>query len=80
MREEIQVTNKTMELQDCKDDWFFNEKHGCWCLEDILYTEKALAPKFQRLSIYVPAEYMKEKGEIDREGRCAFCGGVRPLV
>lgn len=81
MREEIQVTNKTMELQDCKDDWFFNEKHGCWCLEDILYTEKALAPKFQRLSIYVPAEYMKEKGEIDREGRCkGYTAATAPVI
>lgn len=81
MREEIHVTNKTMELQDCKGDWFFNEKHGCWCLEDILYTEKALAPKFQRLSIYVPAEYMKEKGEIDREGRRrGYTAATAPVI
>ncbi|MCM1135963.1 MAG: hypothetical protein NC400_10360 [Clostridium sp.] len=69
MAERIHITNKTMELQDCKGDWFFNEKHGCWCLEDILYTEKAAAPEFQRLSIYIPAEYMKEKGEVSPEGK-----------
>ncbi len=69
MAESIHVTNKTMELQDNRNDWFFDEKNGCWRLEDILYTEKASAPEFQRLSIYVPAEYMKEKGEIVSEGK-----------
>ena len=54
MAESIHVTNKTMELQDNRNDWFFDEKNGCWRLEDILYTEKASAPEFQRLSIYVP--------------------------
>ena len=81
MKENIHVTNKTMELQDCKNDWFFSEKHGCWCLEDILYTEKAQVPKFQRLSIYVPAEYMKESGEIDWEGRCGnYTASTAPVI
>lgn len=81
MTENIHVTNKTMELQDCKNDWFFNEKHRCWCLEDILYTEKAQVPKFQRVSIYVPAEYMKEKGEINREGRCGnYTASTAPVI
>lgn len=34
MNEKIRITNKTMELADCKDAWFFDEKHRCWCLED----------------------------------------------
>ena len=50
------ITNKTMELADCRDAWFFDEKYNCWCLEDVLYTEKATTPKFQRLSIFVPKE------------------------
>ncbi|MDO4322703.1 MAG: alpha/beta hydrolase fold domain-containing protein [Lachnospiraceae bacterium] len=68
MNENISITNKTMELSDCKDSWFFDETYRCWCLEDILYTERATTPKFQRLSIFVPEPYMKAKGEIDREG------------
>ncbi|WP_373214583.1 hypothetical protein [Ruminococcus sp. 5_1_39BFAA] len=66
--ENIVITNKTLELCDCRDAWFFDEKYQCWCLEDILYTDKATTPKFQRLSIFVPAPYMKENGEIDPNG------------
>lgn len=68
MFKEISITNKTMELTDCKESWFFDEKYDCWCLEDILYTEKATTPKFQRLSIFVPAPYMSEPGVIDNTG------------
>ncbi len=64
----IQITNKTMELEDCKSKWTFNEENQCWCLEDILYTEKATTPKFQRLSIFVPKPYMRAAGEIDPAG------------
>lgn len=62
--EHISIINKTMELSDCKNDWFFDEKYKCWCLEDVLYTDKSTTPKFQRLSIFVPEPYMKENGEI----------------
>lgn len=65
---EIPITNKTMNLADCADKWFFDEKHRVWCLEDILYTDKATTPKFQRLSIFVPEEYMKAGGEIVPDG------------
>lgn len=65
---EIPITNKTMELSDCKDAWFFDEKYQCWCLEDILYTDKATTPKFQRLSIFVPKPYMEEGGKVNKEG------------
>jgi hypothetical protein len=68
MEQTIPVTNKTMELTDCKNDWFFDEKNKCWCLEDILYTPKPTTPKFQRLSIFVPEPYMKEGGVINPEG------------
>lgn len=81
MTENIHVTNKTMELTDNKEDWFFDEKNNCWRLEDILYTEKASAPEFQRLSIYVPAEYMEEKGEVNREGKCGnYTAVTAPVI
>lgn len=54
LESEITITNKTMDLRDCKDAWFFDEKYQVWCLEDILYTDRATTPKFQRLSIFVP--------------------------
>lgn len=69
MTEQITITNRTMDLSDCKGSWIFDAKHGCWCLEDILYTPKATTPKFQRLSIFVPEAYMKAPGEIDWEGQ-----------
>lgn len=68
MFDNIQITNKTMELKDCKDAWTFDEKYQCWCLEDILYTEKATTPKFQRLSLFVPKPYMEAGGQINTEG------------
>ena len=68
MKEQIHVTNKTMELCDCRNDWSFNEEYQCWCLEDILYTSKAVVPETQRLSIFVPAVYMNSNGEINEKG------------
>ncbi len=68
MFNKIQIINKTMELKDCKDAWTFDETHQCWCLEDILYTEKATTPKFQRLSLFVPKPYMEAGGQINTEG------------
>ena len=66
---EIPITNRSMNLADCADKWFFDEKHRVWCLEDILYTDKATTPKFQRLSIFVPEEYMKAGGQIVPDGK-----------
>ncbi|MGN0299625.1 MAG: hypothetical protein ACI4C1_10670 [Lachnospiraceae bacterium] len=78
---EIQITNKTMELADCKDAWFFDTKYSCWCLEDILYTDKATTPKFQRLSIFVPEPYMKENGEINLEGTMnGYTASTVPII
>ncbi len=68
MFDNIPITNKTMELADCKGAWTFDETYDCWCLEDILYTKKATTPKFQRLSIFVPKPYMKAAGETDPAG------------
>lgn len=68
MFDNIPITNKTMELADCKEAWTYDETYECWCLEDILYTEKATTPKFQRLSIFVPKPYMKAAGETDPAG------------
>lgn len=69
MFNKTKVTNKTMELADCKAEWTFNETYKCWCLEDILYTAKAVTPKFQRLSIFVPEPYMRKGGEINEAGQ-----------
>ena len=62
MNDRIPITNATMELSECRDKWFFDEKYDCWCLEDVLYTPKADVPKFQRLSIFVPKAYMNPDG------------------
>lgn len=66
----INVINETMELTDVADKWVFNEKYQVWMLEDVLYTSKATAPAFQRLSIFVPKAYMKEAGVIDETATC----------
>lgn len=65
----VNVTNPTMNLQECKDRWFLDQKNKCWCLEDILYTDKATTPQFQRLSIFVPEAYMGPLGEIKNNER-----------
>lgn len=78
---EISITNKTMELADCKNEWFFDEKYRVWCLEDILYTDKATTPKFQRLSIFVPEAYMKENGEINPGGEMnGYTATTAPVI
>ncbi|MCD8231076.1 MAG: prolyl oligopeptidase family serine peptidase [Clostridiales bacterium] len=64
----IPIINKTLDLSEVKNQWFFDEEWNCWCLEDVVYTLKATTPKFQRLSIFVPAPYMKEGGVIDEAG------------
>lgn len=60
--ENISVVNKSMELAEVKDSWFYDEKHGCWCLEDVLFTPRATVPKFQRLSVFVPKELLCADG------------------
>lgn len=65
---QINVVNHTMELSECRHAWFFDEKYRCWCLEDVLYTDRAVVPKFQRLSIFVPEPYMTDGGEINPQG------------
>ena len=59
---DISIVNKTMELADCKDAWFYDEKHDCWCLEDVIYTPAPKVPLFQRLSIYAPKEFLTAPG------------------
>lgn len=66
--EQVNITNKTMEISECRHAWFFDEKYRCWCLEDVLYTDRAAVPKFQRLSIFVPEPYMSEGGKINLQG------------
>ncbi len=81
MFEPIPIINKTLELAEVKDQWFFDDKYQCWCLEDVLYTLKATTPKFQRLSIFVPGPYMKEDGEINPEGSMnGFTAATAPVI
>lgn len=69
MKQPIPIINRTLELADCRDQWFLDEKYNCWCLEDILYTLKATTPKFQRMSIFVPRAYLNEDGTVNKEGK-----------
>ncbi|ORX78482.1 hypothetical protein BCR32DRAFT_282228 [Anaeromyces robustus] len=81
MNQHIPVINKTLDLADCRDQWFFDEKYQVWCLEDILYTLKATTPKFQRMSIFVPAEYMNKNGTVNAEGtHGAYNAKTAPVV
>ena len=66
---EINIVNLTMELRDCRGAWFFDEKYGCWCLEDVLYTAKADVPKFQRLSVFAPKDCMNPDGTPTKASR-----------
>lgn len=67
----VPITNATMELNACKDAWRYDAAYKCWKLEDVLYTEKASNPAFQRLSVFVPAAYLHAGGEITRAARAA---------
>lgn len=67
--EQIPILNKTMELADCRDKWTFDEKHRCWCLEDVLYTPRATVPKFQRLSIFAPKKLLNADGTFPEEAK-----------
>lgn len=49
--------------------WLFDEKYNCWCLEDVPYTERPTSPRYQQLSIFVPAPYMSAPGVVDEQGR-----------
>ncbi len=63
------IVNPTSELAECWGAWTRNEEYGCHCLEDVLYTSRGEAPLFQRLSIFVPMEYMDDGGRVLPEGR-----------
>lgn len=69
MKETIPHCNRTLNLRDCSTAWCLDMEHQCWCLEDVLYTEKATVPKFQRLSIFVPYAYMNANGALNPSGR-----------
>lgn len=69
METNVPVVNRTAELANCREQWTFDAQYGCWCLEDVLYTQKADVPQFQRLSIFVPAAYMNADGTPNPQGR-----------
>lgn len=66
------IVNPSPELSECRCAWVKNEEYACRCLEDVLYTQAAAVPQFQRLSIFVPMEYLNDAGEIQPEGRCGY--------
>ena len=68
---EVSIINKSMDLADCRDDWFFDENHNCWCLEDVIYTPVPKVPLFQRLSIYAPKAMMFAPGCLTDQARTA---------
>ena len=75
------IINATMELKDCADRWFIDEKYDCWCLEDVLYTPAATAPLFQRLSIFVPRAYMSAPGVINHAAAFGrYTADTAPIV
>ncbi len=79
--EQIPVTNRSLDLSDCAGNWFYDAQYDCWCLEDILYTDKASVPRFQRLSVYAPKEYMKSDGTPDCDGVCGkYTAKTAPVV
>ncbi|MCC8181490.1 MAG: hypothetical protein LIO45_00690 [Clostridiales bacterium] len=81
MKPYIPILNATLELADCRKEWFLDETYHCWCLEDILYTLKATTPKFQRMSIFVPQAYLNADGTVNPEGTCgAFTAQNAPVV
>ncbi|MCD8160084.1 MAG: prolyl oligopeptidase family serine peptidase [Clostridiales bacterium] len=81
MKQMIPIINKTLELTEVQNQWFFDDTYQCWCLEDVLYTLKATTPKFQRLSIFVPAPYMKEGGVIDPTGTMnGYTAATAPVI
>ena len=77
----IPIINQTLELSDCRDKWFFDEKYQVWCLEDILYTLKATTPKFQRMSIFVPKPYLNSDGTVNENGSMGvYTAKTAPVV
>ncbi|MGM9538223.1 MAG: hypothetical protein ACI3VN_07825 [Candidatus Onthomonas sp.] len=77
----IPIVNHTPELADCRDQWLLDEQWNCWCLEDILYTQKATTPKFQRMSIFVPRDYLNPDGTVNETGSMGcFTAKTAPVV
>ena len=42
--------------------WHYNEEFSCWCLENVLYTEKAAVTAAQCMNIVIPGPYMQDAG------------------
>jgi hypothetical protein len=72
MNYDFPIVNSSLELSQCRDKWTLDETYHCWCLEDILYTNKATTPKFQRMSIFVPEAFLNADGTVNPDGVC--CG------
>jgi hypothetical protein len=69
MSQPIEFCNRTALLADCRDAWAYDEAHGIWCLENVLYTQVPTCPRYQTLSIYVPGPYFSAPGVVDPQGQ-----------
>lgn len=74
------IVNDTMELKDCIGKWVYNEEYDCYCLDDVVYTPKPRAARFQRLSIYVPREYMNPDGTLKEGQKGKYTTKTAPFV
>ncbi|MDO4838063.1 MAG: subtype B tannase [Clostridia bacterium] len=52
------------------NQWKFCPSLDCWCMEDVVYTDKAAVPQAQRLSVFAPKAYLSETGIIQERGAC----------
>ena len=61
-------------------DWKYKKHYDCWCREHIVYCDKPTDPKNQCLSIYMPADYMKEGGNLTTRGGAVYTAKTMPVV
>lgn len=69
-KEEIFAVNATSELSDCLGKWTYEPSLKAYVLGDVSYAPKGKVPRAQKLTIYVPEEYMAPDGSLKQ----GFCG------
>lgn len=67
--EQTPILNQSMELAQYRDQWTFDEKYDCWCLEDVIYTPVPKDARFQRLSIFAPKALLNGDGTPTEESK-----------
>lgn len=70
-----------MDLSIYEDRWTFDESHGCYCLEQVVYCRDAVAPELQCMNIYVPEPYMGKNGKVNINGKCGvYTAKSAPII